>query len=112
MSNAEEVYHVTVDPAASDRMDEHFEFLGRVSKSAAEKLLDGLLEDIRSLDTMPQRNPVYNRPYLPVGKYRYKVSCERYRIVYQIEGNKVLVDDVQDCRQSDSQSLLHGEGAE
>jgi len=112
MSNVEDIYHVTVDPAASDRMDEHFEFLARVSENAAAKLLDGLLEDIRSLANMPQRNPVYNRPYLPIDKYRYMISCDRYRIVYQIEERKVLVDDIQDCRQADTHSLLQGEDAE
>ncbi|MCL2368636.1 MAG: type II toxin-antitoxin system RelE/ParE family toxin [Oscillospiraceae bacterium] len=112
MNNVEDVYHVTVDPAASDRTDEHFEFLAQVSESAAAKLLDGLLNDIRSLANMPQRNPVYNRPYLPAGKYRYMVSCDRYRIVYQIEEHKVLVDDIQDCRQVDAHRLLQGEEAE
>jgi hypothetical protein len=33
-------------------------------------------------------------------------SCGRYRIVYQIAAGTVLVDDIQDCRQLDSGSLL------
>ena len=40
------------------------------------------------------------------GKYRYLISCDRYRIVYQIEGQTVFVDDIQDCRQSDLNNLL------
>ena len=106
MNNEDKVYKVIVDPAANDRMYDHFEFLAQVSEDAANKLLDGLLEDIRSLEHMPYRNPVYNRPYLKSGKYRYMVSCDRYRIVYQIEDNLVFVDDIQDCRQSDIKSLL------
>lgn len=100
------VYQVILDPAANDRMYEHFEFLARVSKAAAEKLLDGLTTDLRSLEHLPYRNPVYDRPYLPSGKYRYLISGGRYRIVYQIEANTVFVDDIQDCRQSDANSLL------
>ena len=49
---------------------------------AAEKLLDTLLSDIRSLEHMPYRNHIYNRPYIPSSKYRYMVSKNRYRIVY------------------------------
>lgn len=99
-------YQVVIAPAANDRMFEHFEFLARVSESAAIKLLDGLVADIRSLDRMPYRNPVYDRPYLQSGKYRYMMSCGRYRVVYQIEESTVYVDDIQDCRQSEGGSLL------
>ena len=106
MNEVDITYQVVVDPAANDRMYEHFEFMARVSETAAEKLLDGLLASIRSLENMPQRNPVYARPYLPSGKYRYLISCDRYRIVYQIEGNSVYVDDIQDCRQSEEQNKM------
>ena len=106
MSSDKDVYTVIVDPAANDRMYDHFEFLAQVSEDAAERLLDGLVADIRSLEYMPYRNPIYNRPYLKSGKYRYMMSCGRYRIVYQVEKNTVLVDDIQDCRQADSKSLL------
>ena len=100
------VYRVIIDPSANDRMFEHFEFLARVSRAAAEKLLDNLMASIHSLEHMPQRNPVFSRPYLPNGKYRYLISHNRYRIVYQIEGKNVFVDDIQDCRQSDLNNLL------
>ena len=106
MTNEETVYTVVVDPAANDRMYDHFEFLARVSETAAERLLDDLVKDIRSLEHMPYRNPVYHRPYFQSGKYRYMISGDRYRIVYQIEDTVVFVDDIQDCRQSDRRSLL------
>ena len=101
MNEVDIAYQVVVDPAANDRMYEHFEFMARVSETAAEKLLDVLSASICSLENMPQRNPVYARPYLPSDKYRYLLSCDRYRVIYQIEGNTVFVDDIQDCRQSD-----------
>jgi hypothetical protein len=103
------IYQVIVDPAANDRMYDHFEFLAQVSEAAAVNLLDGLVKDIRSLDRMPYRNPVYDRPYLQSGKYRYMMSCDRYRIVYQVGEGTVFVDDIQDCRQSESSSLLFEE---
>jgi mRNA-degrading endonuclease RelE of RelBE toxin-antitoxin system len=106
MEHEEDIYTVIVAPAANDRMYDHFEFLAQVSETAANKLLDELVNDIQSLEHMPYRNPVYDRPYLQSGKYRYMMSCDRYRIVYQIEADTVFVDDIQDCRQSDSGSLL------
>jgi len=106
MSDVDIEYQVIIDPVANDRMYDHFEFMARVSETAAENLLDGLIKSINSLKKMPQRNPVYDRPYLKSGKYRYLISCERYRIVYKIEENIVYVDDIQDCRQSDINNLL------
>ena len=106
MAHKELAYTVIVDPAANDRMYEHMEFLARVSESAAARLLDNLIKDIRSLESMPYRNPIYIRPFAPSGKYRYMISCKRYRIVYQIEKETVYVDDIQDCRQADTKNLL------
>jgi len=106
MDDVDIEYQVIVDPAANDRMGEHFEFLARVSVNAAGNLLDVLISDIQSLNHLPYRNPIYDRPYLQAGKYRYMVSCERYRIVYQIEESVVYVDDIQDCRQADFNNIL------
>ena len=106
MGDEGQEYDVVIDPAATDRMFDHCEFMSRVSETAAEKILDGLMKDIRSLENMPHRNPVYDRPYIQRGKYRYMVSCGRYRIVYQIEGMTVYIDDIQDCRQSDDHSRV------
>ena len=106
MQNEEKIYDVIIDSAANDRMFEHFEFLARVSVSAADKLLDKLLADIQSLEKLPHRNPTYNRPYLPPNKYRYMVSSERYNIIYQIDGDFVFVDDIQDSRQDDDKNVL------
>jgi len=106
MGNDEKSYTVIVDPSASDRMAEHIEFLARVSENAANRLTGELLADIRSLETLPFRNPVYTRPYIPLDKYRHMISGKRYRIVYQIDGDFVFIDDIEDCRQSDEKSVL------
>jgi mRNA-degrading endonuclease RelE of RelBE toxin-antitoxin system len=109
MDNRSKTFKIVIAPATNDRMHDHFEFLAQVSETAAENLLDGLLADIRSLEFMPYRNPVYDRPYLKNGKYRYMISHGRYRIVYQIQDTTVFIDDIQDCRQADNKSLLHPE---
>ncbi|NLO40206.1 MAG: type II toxin-antitoxin system RelE/ParE family toxin [Ruminiclostridium sp.] len=109
MACNEKNYQVIISPDANDRMVDHFEFLARVSIHAANRLLDGLLVDIRNLQTDPFRYPLYNRPYLPIGKYRYILSNKRYRVVYQIIGTQVFVDDIQECRQDDDKSILNKE---
>jgi len=107
MEHHEKVYQVIIESAVNDRLFDHFEFLARVSVNAADRLLDGLLEDIRKLATDPFRYPVYTRPYLPPGKYRSVLSNKRYRIVYQIIDHHVFVDDIQDCRQNEDKSLIN-----
>jgi Plasmid stabilisation system protein. len=97
-----EQYRIIIAPAANDKMYEHFEFLAQVNEGAAKRLLSALTKGIRSLETMPHRNPPYDRPYLKTGKYRYLLAASRYRVVYQIEGDTVFVDDIQDCRQDDT----------
>ena len=99
-------YRVWVSPAANDRMYNHFFFLAQVSENAARNLLNRLIKDIQSLEHTPQRNPFLDRPYLEQGKYRYKLSYRRYRIVYQIVKDGVYVEDIQDCRQDDDKDLL------
>jgi mRNA-degrading endonuclease RelE of RelBE toxin-antitoxin system len=107
MDSADKIYAIVVAPAVNDRMYDHFVFLARVSEAAAKRLLDNLVEDMYSLERLPYRNPVFDRPYVKTGKYRYKVSCERYLIVYQIVEDTVYIDDIQDSRQAENKSLLY-----
>jgi len=106
MDNIDKEYHVYIDPSANDRMADHMEFLARASENAANRLLDDFMANIRSLKKMPFRNPVYNRPYLPADKYRFLAVNKRYRIVYQIDGDTVFVDDIQDFRQNDDKNII------
>lgn len=99
-------YEVFVSPSANDRMYDHFLFLAQVSKNAAEKLLIQLVNDIKSLESLPQNNPYFDRPYLEKGKYRYKLSYKRYRIVYKIINKNIFVEDIQDCRQDDDKNIV------
>jgi len=101
-------FKVAVSPAANDRMYDHFEFLARVSENAARKLLYELIADIKSLELTPQANPYFDRPYLEQGKYRYRISYKRYRIVFQLVNDNVFVEDIQDCRQDDDKDILRG----
>jgi len=106
MDNIDKDYFVIIEPGANDRMVEHMEFLARFSEESAYRLLDEMMESIHSLKKLPYRNPYYNRPYLTPNKYRYLIFGKRYRIVYQIDGDCVYVDDIQDSRQSEDKNIL------
>jgi mRNA-degrading endonuclease RelE of RelBE toxin-antitoxin system len=87
-------------------MYDHFTFLAQVSPSGAEKLLEVLTKDLKSLENNPHAYPYYNRPSPTPHKYRYVLSYSRYRIVYQVVNETVYVDDIQDCRQDDDKNLI------
>jgi plasmid stabilization system protein ParE len=104
-------YKVRISPIAFDDLNNHFYFLARVSEDAAERLRETILKDIRSLKDLPYRTPAYDRPYLPPGKYRYLLSADRYRIVYQVSDHTVNVDYIEDCRQNNAISRPGSTGA-
>lgn len=101
----EQKYKVKVAPVAYHDLNKHFYFLARVSKEAAVRLKSTLLADIRSLEKMPERGVPYERRGVTPGKYRYKLSARQYRIVYQITGNMVRVNGIEDCRQEQDSGL-------
>jgi plasmid stabilization system protein ParE len=100
------VYRVSIAPVVYDRMYEHFIFLAKANEHAARRLLDTFMKDIQSLVSMPFAYPMYDRLFLPKGKYRYLLSGKRYRIVYQVVDDTVYIDDIQDCRQDDDKNLI------
>lgn len=102
MNGAGGTFAVRIAPVANDKMREHFEFLARVSEAAAITLVEELVDDIRSLERSPFRCPLFQG--MGVKKYRFLISAKRYRIVYQVVGNTVFVDDIQDCRQNADKS--------
>ncbi len=92
-------YTVIISDRAREMLGTHLRFLARINKDAAVNLKKRLMEEIRSLQTMPQRYPFFNEPYLPVNKY-HKLYVENwYLVLYQIKDKTVFVDWIVDCRQ-------------
>ena len=98
-------YKVIISNRAKEMLGMHIRFLAQVNKTAATKLKSRLVEEIRSLQDMPQRYPFFNENYIPANKYHklYVESC--YLVLYQIKDDTVYVDWIVDCRQ-DYQWLL------
>lgn len=98
-------YKVIISDRAREMLGMHLRFLAQVNKPAAVKLKARLMEQIRSLQDMPQRYPFLNENYIPVNKY-HKLYVENwYLVLYQIRDNTVYIDWILDCRQ-DYQWLL------
>lgn len=98
-------YKVIISDRAKEMLGMHIRFLAQVNKPTATKLKNRLVEEMRSLQDMPQRYPFFNENYIPANKY-HKLSVEnRYLVLYQIRDDTVYVDWIVDCRQ-DYQWLL------
>ena len=98
-------YKVIISERAKEMLGMHIRFLARINKAAAEKLKKRLVDEMRSLQEMPQRYPFFNEEYIPANKY-HKLYVENwYLVLYQIKDDIVYVDWIVDCRQ-DYQWLL------
>ena len=92
-------YRVIISDRAKEMLSMHIRFLAQVNKSAATKLKSRLVEEMRSLQDMPQRYPFFNENYIPANKY-HKLYVENwYLVLYQIKDKTVFVDWIVDCRQ-------------
>lgn len=98
-------YKIIISERAKEMLGMHIRFLAQVNKSAAIKLKNRLIDEIRALQEMPQRYPFFNENYIPANKY-HKLYVENWFLVlYQIKDDTVYVDWIVDCRQ-DYQWLL------
>ena len=98
-------YKVIISDRAKEMLGMHIRFLAQVNKTAATKLKSRLVEELRSLQDMPQRYPFFQENYTPTNKY-HKLYVENwYLVLYQIRDDTVHVDWIIDCRQ-DYQWLL------
>ncbi|MCR5150174.1 MAG: hypothetical protein K6B52_02990 [Clostridiales bacterium] len=61
-------YKVVISREALDMLKEHMAFLANVSKKAATKTKNDILESINDLSSMPQKYPFFNEPYIPQNK--------------------------------------------
>ena len=98
-------YKVIISDRAKEMIGMNIRFLAQVNKTAAMKLKSRVVEEIRSLQDLPQRYPFFNENYIPANKY-HKLYVENwYLVLYQIKDDTVYVDWIVDCRQ-DYQWLL------
>lgn len=92
-------YQVIISDRAKQMLGMHLRFLAQINKPAAQRLKKRFLEELRSLQEMPQRYPFFNENYIPANKY-HKLYVENwFLLLYQIKDDTVYVDWIVDCRQ-------------
>lgn len=96
-------YSVFVSRRADEMLIKHTRFLAQVSKSAARRFLKEFGEILRELEENPLRFPIEDDYDLPQGKYRKCLFAKRYKAIVTMDGDKVYLDTVLDCRQDNSQ---------
>ena len=91
-------FNVEISAEAVSMIREHVAFLSNVNTNSAIKLKEEFLSNIKSLETMPFRYPLFNEKYIPENKYRKLVVDKRYLVLYQVIDETVYVEYVVDCR--------------
>ena len=92
-------YIVIISERASEMLVSHTRFLAQVSEQAAQNLIEKFKASAKSLEDLPERNPRFDVPAMPINKYRKLLLGKQYLLIYQIKGNVVYVDYIVDCRQ-------------
>jgi plasmid stabilization system protein ParE len=90
---------VIISDRARQMLAGHVRFLAQKSPAAARQVKNDLMDAVRSLYQMPERNPFFDAEFIPPNKYHKMFVEKRYLILYQIKDQTVYVDYILDCRQ-------------
>lgn len=99
MDSENKSYDVIITDTAWEQMIEHARFLANVSIDAANRLVDGFLESADTLTQMPERCPWLIHDAIPFQKYRKILFGNYHMALFQVQGCKVYINAVIDCRQ-------------
>lgn len=83
-------YKVRIYPAAKQDLEDIVEYLNTLSKEAALRYYDRLVEEIASLSEMPERNPKPRDLALAAKGYRFLV-VGNYLVFYVVAGDTVQI---------------------
>ena len=83
-------YKVWTTRAADRDLQETLEYIARDDRTAAEKWAEKISAGIGTLEKFPERAPLIPESSALGGEYRHLVYGN-YRIVYRVEGRKVLI---------------------
>jgi plasmid stabilization system protein ParE len=84
---------------------EHVRFLKRESPSAAQRLVSGYRKSLQRLAENPLQFPVADQldvQDIPPNTYRKCLFEDRYKALFRLEGNEVLVVAVIDSRRENT----------
>jgi plasmid stabilization system protein ParE len=84
-------YPVRITPIALEDTEEFYLWIAQYSPAKAANWFNGLLAAIDTLSSMPQRYPVAPEKEIVGQEIRYLVYSKRYRILFGIEDETVMI---------------------
>ena len=99
MPELENKFQVIVSKRAAQQLVEHAVFMARSEERLARQLAADFWKAADSLKSFPYRIPILRSSVFVTEKYRKMVFGKWYLLIYQIKGERVLVEYVIDGRQ-------------
>lgn len=96
---------ISVEKSALRRLKAHINYREQFSETVPKRILKEYEETIELLKENPYMFRRFESEILN-GEFRYKVLDKRYRLVFEIIENRVIVRDIQDCRQDTDKNLI------
>ncbi len=100
-----EKYEISISSKANEDILSCIGFVKNVSLEAAEELFENLFAFIESLETFPERNPIFEMPQNTNREIRKGVVDKKYIVLYEID-KKVIVHRVLDSRKGFEQLVF------
>ena len=100
-----EKYEIIISSKANEDILSCIGFVKNVSLQAAKELFDNLFAFIDSLETFPERNPIFEMPQNTNHEIRKGIVDKKYIVLYEID-KKVIVHRVIDSRKGFEQLIF------
>ena len=100
-----EKYEIDISSKANEDILSCIGFVKNVSLEAAKELFENLYAFIESLETFPERNPIFEMPQNTNREIRKGIVDKKYIILYEID-KKVIVHRVLDSRKGFEQLIF------
>jgi len=98
-------YEIFISLKAQEDLLNHIGFVKNVSIEAAKQLFEDLYNFIESLQTFPERNPLFEMPLGTKYELRKGIVNKRYIVIYEID-KKIIVHRILDSRKGFEQLLF------
>ena len=95
-----DAYKIIITSKAQSDLAECVNFVLNVSKEAAQNLTNDIYSSIKSLETFPERNAVFEMPKSYQFTIRKLIINTRYVALYSTEGKNIVVHRVLDARRN------------
>ena len=100
-----EKYEISISSKANEDILSCIGFVKNVSLEAAKELFENLYAFIESLETFPERNPIFEMPQNTNREIRKGIVDKKYIVLYEID-KKVIVHRVLDSRKGFEQLIF------